>query len=329
MQTIYQITGEAIIAYKNGKQIGRISKNDDIANYYLALEKIKGDNPSEAEKLFKSTQPKTTTKLPKGFRVSRAKQKLYYNNREWVGMYDVLLNFSIAESQNWKKNFLQLLVKLVDVPKAQRELLAKFLHAHKDGVLIDKSGNLLLWKRVRDNLDSYHVNDDGTPFKHTIGKRASIPESKVEKDTSILCASGLHVCTYQYLSSFYQNDGVILLCKVNPKDIISIPAEEGLAKLRVMGYTPILKLDQNHSDNAVNYEVRIHTPEIPATAQVIDMLLKKRKIKISVLKDELGFSEAIIKSVIKRLQKISGISISLSTKSMDTSYTKGYITLKA
>lgn len=84
----------------------------------------------------------------------------------------------------------------------------------------------------------------------------SMPRSEVESDSNIHCSHGLHVGTYDYAKDFSR--GVLLVCKVNPRDVVSVPSDCGGEKLRCCEYTvlqtqvDLLKEDVFYEDEEVN-----------------------------------------------------------------------------
>ena len=53
------------------------------------------------------------------------------------------------------------------------------------------------------------------------------------------CAAGLHVGTYEYANDWAGNDGVVLLVKFDPADIVSVPNDCNYSKMRVSKYTVV------------------------------------------------------------------------------------------
>lgn len=79
---------------------------------------------------------------------------------------------------------------------------------------------------------------DGKPVNgavpNPIGAVVEFPRSEVAHDPSRGCAKGLHVGDYDYASSWAH--GVLLLVKVNPRDVVSVPTDSNAAKVRVCRY---------------------------------------------------------------------------------------------
>ena len=98
---------------------------------------------------------------------------------------------------------------------------------------ITQNGTFLAYKKVRyDYLDIHSAS-----FDNSIGKTVSMLRNMVEDDPEKTCSAGLHVCSYSYLDNYAESalDRVVI-CEVNPKDVVSIPVDYNNAKMRVCEY---------------------------------------------------------------------------------------------
>lgn len=68
------------------------------------------------------------------------------------------------------------------------------------------------------------------------GDVVEMPRSKVLHAPSRACGDGLHIGTWQYASTFYGGN-TVLLVEFNPRDIVSLPDSNSTWKLRVCRYT--------------------------------------------------------------------------------------------
>lgn len=100
---------------------------------------------------------------------------------------------------------------------------------------ITEDGHFLAYKAVRKDFLDIH---SGT-FDNSVGKVVSIPRRKVVEDRNITCAPGLHVCSFDYLPHFSHADGHVVICKVNPADVVAIPVDYSNTKMRVCRYEVI------------------------------------------------------------------------------------------
>lgn len=112
---------------------------------------------------------------------------------------------------------------------------------------ITEDGHFIAYKRVNGNYTSVH---DGKT-DNSIGKIVSMPREEVDADSNITCSYGLHICSFNYLR-YFAGEKVILL-KVNPADVVSIPKDYNDTKARVCRYEVIGEL-QPHEYEHIRHE---------------------------------------------------------------------------
>lgn len=117
-----------------------------------------------------------------------------------------------------------------------REQAFRFVEENR--VTIDEDGDLVLYKWVQDNYRDCHT---GT-FDNSVGSTLKMDRSKVDDDPQRTCSAGLHVC-----SSGYSRFGArLMLAKVNPANIVSVPIDYKNSKLRVCEYTIIAEVEEEY-----------------------------------------------------------------------------------
>jgi len=106
-----------------------------------------------------------------------------------------------------------------------------FMEKHNMGITTD--GYILGYKRVKDNFkDIYSGKFDNSP-----GQIVEIRRNMVDDDASRTCSHGLHFCSMHYLPSYGVGPGnTIVIVKVHPKDIVSVPIDYNHAKVRTCRY---------------------------------------------------------------------------------------------
>ncbi len=109
---------------------------------------------------------------------------------------------------------------------------------HSDLPITD-DGCFLAYKKVRADFMDCHT---GT-FDNSPGKTVVMPGGRpaVDPIRTNLCSTGLHFCSKSYLSGF-SGDKVVLL-KINPADVVSIPDEYGHAKGRTWKYEVLREVE--------------------------------------------------------------------------------------
>lgn len=117
-----------------------------------------------------------------------------------------------------------------------REQLWGFIEAcQKDGgFTLHNDGDIMAYKIVREDFYDCHSGQ----FDNHPGCIVSMPRAEVDDDPHHTCSAGLHFCAYSYVGH-YGSGGEsdrLMLVKVNPKDVVSIPEDYGNAKARCCRY---------------------------------------------------------------------------------------------
>ena len=104
------------------------------------------------------------------------------------------------------------------------------------GLTITEDGYFLGYKGVLQNYyDKYtghtHVNEPGAII--------TMPRSEVEDNPAVACGPGLHVGALTYARNWAGGDGRMVIVKVNPKDVVSVPSDHSHQKMRCCEYTVV------------------------------------------------------------------------------------------
>jgi hypothetical protein len=112
----------------------------------------------------------------------------------------------------------------------------------KNNLPITPDGCFLAYKKVRaDYKDCYSGTMD-----NSVGKVVSMERNQVNDNANQTCSAGLHFCSHNYLSHFGGERVVIL--KINPRDVVSIPTDYDFSKGRCCSYEVIGEVGVNPSD---------------------------------------------------------------------------------
>ena len=95
---------------------------------------------------------------------------------------------------------------------------------------ITEDGHFLAYKKVREDYKDVH---SGT-FDNSVGQVVSMVRNKVDENKDNTCSSGLHFCSFDYLKSF--GGSRIMILKINPADVVSIPSDYDQQKGRCCRY---------------------------------------------------------------------------------------------
>lgn len=125
---------------------------------------------------------------------------------------------------------------------------------------ITPDGHFLAYKRVRDDYKSVH---DGKT-DNSIGSKPSLPRNVVDDNRDNTCSSGLHFCSHEYLARFSGQRVVVL--KINPKDVVSIPSDYHNTKGRACTYEIVGELTDLYRDTSSTFWTSplindVHNPE--------------------------------------------------------------------
>lgn len=112
----------------------------------------------------------------------------------------------------------------------------------KNNLPITPEGHFLAYKRVRHNYTDCHT---GT-MDNSIGAVVEMERNEVDDNRDNTCSSGLHFCSHSYLGHF-GGDRVVIV-KINPADVVSIPSDYNDAKGRACRYEVIGEVGNNPDD---------------------------------------------------------------------------------
>jgi hypothetical protein len=103
----------------------------------------------------------------------------------------------------------------------------------KNGLPITEDGCFLAYKKVReDYLDCYSQS-----ISNKVGEKPSMDRDTCDPIRTNHCSTGYHFCGLSYLTCF--NGERVMVVKINPKDVTSIPNDYNFAKGRCCTYEVI------------------------------------------------------------------------------------------
>jgi hypothetical protein len=116
----------------------------------------------------------------------------------------------------------------------------------RNNLPITPDGHFLAYKKVRSDYKDVY---SGT-FDNSVGRVVSMERNQVNDDKNQTCSAGLHFCSEGYLANF-GGDRVMIL-KINPRDVVSIPTDYKNTKGRCCQYEVIGEVGVN-PDDAVEF----------------------------------------------------------------------------
>lgn len=124
---------------------------------------------------------------------------------------------------------------------------------------ISENGTFLAYKKItRDFKDIYTGK-----INNSIGQTISMPRNMVNEDSNQTCSAGLHVCSYDYLPSFGTAGGDrVVICEINPRDVVSIPSDYNNTKMRCCEYTVIGEVTDYNASNVLASSAVMGTKDV-------------------------------------------------------------------
>lgn len=128
-------------------------------------------------------------------------------------------------------------------PHAWRETL---LFADANGFQIFEDGTILGYKAVTPNFKDKRTQK----IDNSVGTIVEMPRHDVDDDRRVSCSTGLHVAAHEYALMFGNHTDPIVVVKVNPADIVSIPYDYNNQKMRCCRYKVLATLDPRETELA-------------------------------------------------------------------------------
>ena len=125
---------------------------------------------------------------------------------------------------------------------SKRSVTELYGFLEKNNLPITPDGHFLAYKKVRDNFFDVHSGTmDNSP-----GNVLEMERNAVDDDKDRTCSTGLHFCGMSYLGHF--GGARVVIVKINPRDVVSIPSDYNDAKGRTCRYEVIGELGVNPED---------------------------------------------------------------------------------
>lgn len=174
-------------------------------------------------------------------RVSVKDGRVYLDGDEiHNALTEQILRFLREGQEDWMPLVLFFENVLSNPQEHSRDQLFEWLDRH--AFAIDSEGYFIAYKGLTASYKSIHagpgiVNGEVVEHDHldnSVGNIVEIARSTVAHDPARGCASGLHVGTWAFASTF--GSGVTVKVRVNPRDVVSVPTDCNAQKVRVCRY---------------------------------------------------------------------------------------------
>ncbi len=114
--------------------------------------------------------------------------------------------------------------------KRSTEQLFSFL-VH-EGIPFTSDGKFLAYKSVTKDYLDHHTKT----VSNKVGSVNEMPRNEISDDPMHACHAGFHVGALEYAKTFCNYSSEIIICEVDPKDVVCIPYDCSQQKMRVCKY---------------------------------------------------------------------------------------------
>lgn len=172
---------------------------------------------------------------------------------------------------------------------------------------ITEDGCFLAYKGVQTNMYSVRGNketkvirgvvDENGKILNSVGEIISVERNNVDDDRNVHCSFGLHVGSLDYARGFAP---VVVVVKVNPKDVVSVPTDYSCQKCRVSSYEVVSIFEQEIVHAVVDKDIKpIESEIVKEIKQESDefSLFKERINNYLLKKDQNGESTVSIRKI--------------------------------
>jgi hypothetical protein len=251
----YLIQGKNIILVLNSKSY-TISKDTHIA-YDKIVEALKSEDWGALDDLVEPK--KAIISYAEGY-ISIEGEEVFWKGQPFHGalasrMIGMLQEgFPIGPMVRFMEHLMQ------NPSKRSVDQLYGFLE--KNSLPITEDGYFLAYKRVRSDYLDCHTGmiDNG------IGAIVEMERNMVDDNPDSTCSTGLHFCSESYLAHFGSKNDPVMILKINPADVVSIPSDYDGAKGRCMRYEVVAQVNGDPRDaftSSVNTEYSPSTNRAP------------------------------------------------------------------
>ena len=203
--------------------------------------------------------------------VSIQGDKIFWKGRE---MHNALTKRMVAMIQEDfpVEPLIAFMENLMENP-SKRAVTELYGFLEKNTLPITPDGCFLAYKKVRQDYFDCHsgtvlnkpavymTDEDAATLKEAVGKNnevtvevvdgvtvVSMERNLVDDDQNRTCSTGLHFCSRDYLDHFGGERIVVL--KINPRDVVSIPNDYNDSKGRCARYEIVDEIDKDKADEA-------------------------------------------------------------------------------
>tara|TARA_R110000765_G_scaffold84119_2_gene162903 strand:- start:624 stop:1712 length:1089 start_codon:yes stop_codon:yes gene_type:complete len=234
MNIPYIITDKTVTAIVEGKVL---TMNQDHPNFDAATTALNDESTNEQDVKNLFNVGAAIEDLSQGDIV--VKDGVAYHKGEAIDNYCVDRAIAFMRENKPYKALLKFFDRLQANPskRAVNELY-RFLE-HKN-MPITPDGHFIAYKGV----DLAYMDKYSRKFNNSVGQVLEMTRNKVDDDASIGCSSGFHAGSYEYADGYGGQNGRLMLVKIDPADVVSVPNDCGCQKLRTCRYEVVSELEE-------------------------------------------------------------------------------------
>ena len=253
-------TSGSIVVYVNGKPY---TVGQDHCNYETVLECLRNKEYDDIESLINIPLAIATASNGK---VVIDNDLVYYNGKQIDNVIvDRILAFI---SENFPFEPLVLFLENLLQNPNEDTIKECYLFLETGKLPITDDGCFLAYKKVDNDLNSYHLCPDGSKLNHAIGSLIEMPRDQVNTDRHQTCSTGLHFCSLSYLSQYSGGNGRVVIVKVNPRDVCAIPSDYSNTKGRASQYVVVGEYDAEDREQCEAFDdAYVKTEEVRESMQ--------------------------------------------------------------
>lgn len=104
----------------------------------------------------------------------------------------------------------------------------------RENIPIDDDGFIVAYKSVTNDYKDFYTRT----IDNSIGTIVKMPRNQISDDPNLGCHEGLHIGALPYALSF-GTDKRIIICRIDPADVVCVPYDSSYQKMRVCEYEVI------------------------------------------------------------------------------------------
>ena len=233
-----------------------VTINSDHINYAAVREALRLKDHATVERLINVVN--SVVNFARG-KVTIKNEQVFYGDMEVKGAVVQRIIEMVRENFD-AQPMLQFLANLMDNPsKTAIDELYLFLEA--SSLPITEDGCFLAYKKVNSDYKDFYTKT----FDNSVGTVCKVARNTVDDNRNRTCSNGLHFCSLDYLPHYHGGQGRVMIVKINPRDVVSIPSDYDNAKGRTCEYTVV---GEHTSETEHAFTSPVYRDAVPVTAPV-------------------------------------------------------------